>query len=510
MKNNSRIKNSIFNISINIVYQVINSIANFILRTVFIKMLSAEYLGINGLFTNILSVLSLAELGVGNAIIYSMYKPLKENDKAKLSALITYYKRLYTRIGWIVLLLGLSLVPFLKYILNTETEIPYITLYYLLFLVNIVSSYFMIYKTSIVIADQKEYVLKKINIIFITVKLILQLVALIIFKSYLLYLVIQIVVSILTNYIMSKKSEKLYEFIKEKQQIEENEKKDIWNNIKSMFIYQVGGVMLNNTDNIIISIILGTAVVGIYSNYSMLISTISTFTSLVFTSMISSIGNFNVESSDKERSFLFRILEMMFYWIYGFSSVSFVILTQDFIKLWIGTDYLLSNSTLYIVVFNFYLTGLLYPVFCFRHTTNLFKSTKYLMIIASAINIVLSVALGYIWGINGIFIATAIARLLTNIWYEPHILFKNYFNKKVYKYYIKNILELLFLIIIIVFCELLCYCINVNNEILNFIVKIIVCLLIPNIIMFVKYCKTKEFKYILDKIKIKFNKHSNE
>lgn len=503
MKNDSRTRNSVINISVSVIYQFMNTIVSFILRTVFIKMLSAEYLGINGLFTNILSVLSLAELGVGNAIIYSMYKPLKENDKTKLSALITYYRKLYARIGIIILALGLSLVPFLKNILNLENEIPYITLYYILFLINTVSSYFMIYKTSIVTADQKDYILKKINIVFIFLKLILQLIALVIVKSYLMYLTIQIILSILMNYIMSKKAEKMYSFIKDKKDIADEEKNSIWNNIRAMFTYQVGGVILNNTDNIIISIIVGTVIVGVYSNYSMLISTVSTFASLIFTSMISSIGNFNVESGNQEKGFLFEILEMISYWIYGFSSVCFIILTQDFIQLWIGREYLLSDLTLYIIVFNFYLTGVLYPILCFRNTTDLFKSTKYLMLIASAINIVASIVLGYKWGINGIFVATALARLLTNIWYEPYVLYKNYFNKRVYKYYVKKIFEILLLVLIIFITQKICAYIMINNQFLKFVIKIVICIFIPNIIILIRYSKTKEFKYILDKIKRK-------
>jgi len=506
MKNNSRTKSAVLNIGTSVIYQFISTIVSFILRTVFIKMLSADYLGINGLFTNILSVLSLAELGIGNAIVYSMYKPLKENDEDKLSALIAYYKTLYARIGLIILALGLCVVPFLKYILNTEQEIQYITIYYILFLLNTVSSYFMVYKTTIITADQKEYVLKKINVIFTIMRLTLQLASLIIFRSYMLYLIIQITLSISMNYIMSKQAEKMYGFIKNKIDIEETEKKNIWGNIKSMFTYHIGGVMLNNTDNIIISIIVGTMAVGIYSNYSMLVSTVASFTSLIFTSMISSIGNFNVANNANERKFLFDILNMIFYWVYGFSCVCFITLTQDFVKLWIGEKYLLPNLTLYIVIFNFYLTGVLYPILCFRNTTDLFKATKYLMIIASIINVIFSILLGKIWGINGIFIATALARLFTNIWYEPYILFKDYFKQKVYKYYIKNVLELLLLIIIVILNQKICSYVAIHNDILNFGVKMIICLFIPNIIMLIKYYKTKEFKYLFNKIKEKISK----
>ena len=501
MKNNSRTKNSIVNISVNMLYQMLNVIVNFIIRTVFIKMLSAEYLGVNGLFTNILSVLSLAELGIGNAIIYTMYKPLQENDKERLSALTTYYKKLYNRIGVFILIVGILLIPFLKTILNLQDDIGNVYLYYLLFLLNTVSSYFIVYKTSIVTADQKEYVLKKINIIFVIIKFILQIVMLKVFKSYLGYLIIQIAISILLNWVMSKKAEKMYPFIKEKREIEDEEKKNIWENIKSLFMYQFGGVVLNNTDNIIISIMVGTIFVGIYSNYSMLITTVSTFTALVFTSMISSIGNYNIKSTEKSKKFLFDILEMLFFWMYGFASVSFVILTQDFITLWIGKEYLLDNITLYIIVFNFYLTGVLYPIFCFRNTTSLFKKTKHIMLVASIINIVLSIVLGFKWGLAGILVATGIARMCTNIWYEPYILHRDYFKEKVNIYYIKKVLEIIILVVIIWIIQMICNLVSFDNIYINFVFKMLLCVLVPNIIMFIKYFRTEEFKYILNIVK---------
>lgn len=501
MNNNSRTKNSFINISVTMIYQVLSILGNFILRTIFIKTISTEYLGISSLFTNILSVLSLAELGVGNAIIYSMYKPLKENDEKKLSGLVTYYKKLYSRIGILVLILGLLVVPFLPQIVKLDNDIPYITLYYIMYLINSVSTYFMVYKTTIVKADQKEFLLTKYNIIFLVLKLVLQSISLIIFKNFFAYLLIQIILSILLNYVMSRKSEKMYTFIKQKNSISEEEKKSIWENIKSLFMYQIGSVSLNSTDNIIISIIVSTIVVGVYSNYSMIVSSISTFTSLIFTSIIASIGNYNVESSPEEKEKMFNILEFMSFWIYGFCSICLIVLCQDFINIWAGDNYLLSQSTLYIIVINYYITGILYPIFCFRNTTNLFKTAKYIMLIATIINIILSILLGKVWGLNGILIATAISRILTNLWYEPYILFRDYFKSSVYKYHFKKILEIIVLCIIILITQKISLLLKFENVIITFIYKIIICIIIPNLILFILSYRRKEFKFILNKVK---------
>ena len=502
----SRVLKSKKNILFGVIYQVITVLANFIVRTVFIKTLSSEYLGISGLYRNILSVLSLAELGIGSAIVYSMYKPLKENDIDKLIKINYFYKKIYSFIGICVLILGISIIPFLNIIVNVQEDMSNIVLYYVLFLLNTVASYFLIYKTSIVTADQNEYILKIVNSISIIVRAGLQILSLIFFKNYLIYLIIQLLVSILTNYINSKIAENKYPYIKEKRELDKKEKKSIFQNVKSMFLYQVGGVILNNTDNIIISIICGTALVGLYSNYFMIISAIETTIAILFTAINSSIGNYNTEKDAESQYQLFKVLNMIATWIYGFSSICFCILFQDFIQLWAGKDYLLEYSVVLISAVNFYIRGMLYPIWCFRNTTDLFKRTKNIMLVAAVLNIIFSVILGKIWGIFGILLATALARICSNVWYEPKILFKDFFNKDVKKYFLNNIKEFIILIIIFVLVYTISLTVNLDNKYIQLFIKLIICIIIPNIIMFVKFYKTKEFKYLASKLlKDKFN-----
>lgn len=505
----SRTKNSMKNVIMGLLVQVITVLLTFITRTIFIKVLGEDYLGINGLFTNILAVLSMAEMGIGTAIIYSMYKPLKDNDTKKLNALVNYYKKLYNIIALLVLLVGLAILPFLDSIVQLDREIENLKLYYILFLLNSVVSYLCVYKTSITIASQKEYKLKIYNIIFSFVQFALQILVLLLLKNYLVYLIVQICTSLLCNVAKMRKSEKMFPYINGKEKLEKKDKLSIWNNIKSLFLYQIGSVVLNNTDNILISILVGTVYVGYYSNYVMLITTITTFTSLIFTSLQSSVGNLNVEVDDEKKYSIFKVIDFLGFWLYGFCAICFAILFQDFITLWIGENFLLSDIVMYVCVFNFYLQGILYPIWCYRYTTGLFNHTKYTMLMASIINIVLSIILGKIWGIFGILIATSIARLTTNMWFEPYKLFKLYFKKDVKGYYITQIKNLVLVIGLIVLISFLCHVIVIDNGIIKFIIECLLCIIIPNLTFYIIFRKSNEFKYIIEKINFRnlfFNK----
>ena len=305
MSSGSRTTNSIRNISANVIYQLFIILINFISRWLFVRIFDASYLGINGLFSNILNILSLAELGVGGAIVYSMYKPMYDGDTKKIAALINYYHVLYNRIAIIVAVIGLVLLPFLKYFVNLDGEFQNLELYYLLYLLSTVASYLFVYKTSVISVAQQDYKLKIYNVFFTIIRFLLQIIVLVIFKSFLLYTIVQIIVPILNNLYISYKAEKWFPYIKDNYELDNIEKKSIWMKIKSMFFYQIGGVILNNTDNILISSLVGTVTLGIYSNYSLIISSVGTGVSLVFLGIHSSLGNLNAsEDNEKKNWFL--------------------------------------------------------------------------------------------------------------------------------------------------------------------------------------------------------------
>lgn len=502
---NSRTLKSVLNIFSSVIFQVLSIIFNFILRTLFIKELGINILGINGLFSNILSVLSLAELGINMAMTYSLYKPLNEKNSEKISALLNYYKKIYIIISFVILILGLTVIPFMKYIVNVDINNKEVIEYYLLFLLNSVISYFAIYRVSVVIADQKEYKLKKIDMLFLIIKFIFQFIILKYFHNYYLYLISQILVTVLINCSKTMVSRNLYK-INKKDKLDKKEKKKILTNVKSLFVYQIGNVILNNTDNILISIITGTLMVGYYSNYTLITTAIAGITSLFFTSMQSSIGNFNIKSSEKEKYNIYKALNVGADYIYGFCTIALLCLLNPFIKLWLGEKFILGFSTVTIICVNFYVTGLLFPNWCYRFTTNLFEKAKYTMIIASILNIFLSIILGKIWGINGILIATAISRILTSFWYEPKVLYKEYFKEKFIGYFIMHIKNVLYIVCITTITLFSISKINIKNNILNFICQCIIVAIIPNIMFYIKYRRNNEFKFIKNKLVVLKNK----
>lgn len=498
----SRTKNSAKNIIANNIYQFMNIVMNFIIRTIFIKTLGEEFLGINGLFTNILSILSLAELGIGTAMVYSMYKPIAEQDKVKLAALIGYYKVLYQRIALIILGVGLLVLPILPFIVNLDSDIGNIQIYYLLYLLNSVSSYILLYRSSIVIASQKEYLIKKYDIIFLLIRIVLQGIVLIVYKNYMLYLIIQVTTTIITNICKSRKAEKIYSFIKEKKDLEKEDKKSIWENIKSLLFYQVGNVVLNNTDNILISTMLGTILVGYYSNYSMIITAVAGFTGLIFTSLQSSIGNFNVTSDKEGKYLIYKTLNMLSFAIYSFCSISLLVLFQDFITMWIGDKFLLDFNIVIVIVLNYYLTGVLYPNWCYRYTTDLFNKAKYTIVICAIVNIVLSIILGNKFRLIGIFAATAISRLCTTFWYEPYVLYKNIFEKRLIFYFVKQVLYFILFILLIALVSFICNLIIIDNILLRLVMKELVCIIVSLCSYFILFKRTEEYKFIKEKIKV--------
>jgi O-antigen/teichoic acid export membrane protein len=494
MTKESRLKNTSKNILSSFLNQLIFLIATFVSRTIFIHYLGIEILGINSLFSNILRVLSMADMGMSTAMIYSMYQPLAENNKKELSALTHYYGKIYYIIAVVVFSFGVVLIPFLDSIVNTEQDIQNLVIYYLLYLLNTVLSYLFVSKTAITTSDQKQYHLNNYDSIFIIIQNFLQIVVIILFRNFIMYLIVQLVVSIARNAYIALKSVKMYPFIIEKNSLAHNKKKEIFHNISSIFIYKIGSVLLNNTDNIIISIIVGTVMVGYYSNYLLIVTSITIFTNLLFNSMTASIGNLNVVASREVRYQYFKRVNFIAFWIFSFCGICLFILLNDFITLWLGSNFVIDIYTVAIIVLNFVMPGTIRTVSMYRDTTGMFKQTKYVYLITALVNLVLSVVLGRLLGLAGILMATAIARLLTNMWFEPIVLYKTYFIRPIWDYFkIQGILWFVFIFSIIVTSFIVQFVPQVSF--IWFIVKIMLCITIPNFIMYVIFRDLEEFHF---------------
>lgn len=499
LNSDSRTKNASKNAMSAIVNKICVLLLTFIGRKFFIQYIGIEYLGINGLFGNVLTLLSMADLGLGTAMNVSLYKPIAENNTKKLIALMNNYRRLYYIIAFVVTLIGLGLVPFLSYIVNLDNDIEHLYAYYIIFVLKNTVSYLFIYKQSIIAADQKSYLVNKIDVYVNILRVGSQVLSVIIFKNYFVYILIELISVVAHNLCISHIADKQYPFLKKKGELSKDEKKLFVNDMYSAFLYKIAGSILGGTDNILISTIVGTIAVGLYSNYFTVTNNLETFVMLLFTSLTASVGNLVATSSSERRYFTYKSMQMVGNWIGAFVTVCLVYLTQDFIVLWLGYDMLLDKYVLVAVVINMYYTICMRPVWTFREGTGMYRQIRYIMLFTAIINIFLSIIMGRIWGVGGILIATSIAKFVTCFWYEPILLYKNFFKVHPAKYYRDYFINA----VMTVLCVIVCYFpikLIKSISIGGWISKTAICVVIVNIIYFLRYCKTTEFINVKSKI----------
>lgn len=496
----SRTAKSLRNILYSLGNQIITILLGFINRSIFIVTLGISYLGISGLFSDILTMLSLADLGFGVALTYSMYKPLAVHDYDRLAALTGLYRRVYRIIALAVTIIGLALVPFLKYLVNLRHPVPHITLYYLMFLANTVASYLVVYKTSILTADQKDYLLKKYQSLFSIGQITCTSLFLWLTHNYFIYLLIQVIFTYTQNFYASWVAERQYPFIKKKIEMPLGEVKEIFRNLYSVFLYKISGVLLNATDNTIISVMIGTGMVGYYSNYSMITVQLTNLINTIFYSLTASLGNLVVKEKARRRYQVFKIIQSVSDIFSSICTACLFLLIQDLIQVWLGHQFLLNNLTLLAITVNFYLQIILLPIWIYREATGLYQQTKYIMVVTAIINLILSVWLANVLDVAGVLFASAIARLLTYFWYEPVLLFRRYFSNSSWVYFVSILKNVIITCVIVVVNQILFAHFMVNGWISLFLKGIGVAL-VSLFMTILFYFNNQGIKVILQRIK---------
>ena len=498
MKKRTRTEYSILNIATGIGGYILNTILGFACRMVFVRCLSADYLGVNGLFTNILTMLSLTELGIGSAIGYALYKPLAENDEEKIASLVKFYQRAYHIIGIVVACVGLALMPFLNIIIQEKPAISEsIYLLYLINLFNTASTYFFSYRSSLLVVAQQNYIVSGLNYIITILQSILQSLFLVITHNYLGYLMIQTAGTFIYNVTISTIAGKRFPFIKAKniRPLEREERQSLFNNIRDLTIYKISGLLVNSTDNILITFFKGLATTGVASNYTLLVNTLNSLLNQVFNGLTASVGNHNATESDEKKFEMFSFLNLMNFWIFGWAALGIVFCSTDLVRLCFGNEYVLSISIPLVMALNFYTVGLQNAVWTYKQTMGLFHYGRFLQIITAILNIVFSVILGYKCGVFGILFATFLARLFTNLWYDPYAVFVYGFGKSPMLYLVKYIQYLVVLGIAAGVCYIVLTPIHMPIF-AQIILKILLCSIICNMIFYIIFRKTQEFQKV--------------
>ena len=503
----NRTKNSMMNIMISLGGQAIILIISFLSRSFFINVFSEEYLGINGLFSSILNMLSLAELGIGTAITYSLYKPIAENDVMQIKLLMNFFRKTYFLIGTVVLSIGFLLTPFLQVFIKDTPDVPNLKIYFLLYVINTAISYFYTYKRTLIIAYQKAYISTAYNHIFTIIRNIAQIILMVYTKQFLLYLLVQIVFTTFENIAISKKADMLFPFLKENciGNIDGNSLNEIKKNTVAMLFHKIGGIVVLGTDNLLISKFVGITEVGLYSNYLLITNALATVINQIFNSLTASIGNLGASETVRKTHSVFESINLIGFWVYGFASICLINLMNPFIYLWIGEQYTFPIEIVGLIVFNFYISGMRTSVNTFKGALGLYWNDRYKPVFESVVNLTLSILLINIWGIAGVFIGTAISTITTSFWIEPYVLYTYGFKMSVKEYFTKYISFGLILFLTGGITYLLCKLVN-DTTLFSFISKLVICLIVPNIIFLFIFFRTDEFKLLLSKLPIKMHK----
>lgn len=502
MSQQSRTSLAAKNIFWGYVGNVSTMLISFATRTVFIYTIGITYLGINGLFTNVLGVLSFTELGIGTAMNFSLYKPVADNDREKIKALMQLYRNAYRVVALVVAVLGIVLLPFLPYIIKGANEIDNLQLYYLLFLFNTVSSYFVTYKYGLINAEQRGYILTNINSAFHIAILLAQIAVLLMFKNFLGYLLTQSAVQLIQKIVTAFYIDKKYPFLKDKnvRKLDSEETKKIKKNVNALIVHKIGDISVHQTDNIIISALINVTVVGLVSNYNLLVVTISTFLNIIFNSFTAGFGNLIATESKEKQLEMFTVYHFLGFWIFGFTTISFIVLIQPFITLWIGPDKLIDNFSMLLIMANHYLMGQRITVNNFKIAGGVFNEDKFISILQSVVNLIVSVTLVRFIGLPGIYIGTVLQGLISNL-LRPAIVYRVLLASSAvgyYKDFVKHLaVTTLTAILMLYISSKVLKTVNLKS----FVVMVALTAVIPNMVFTALFWRNSSFKIILQRIK---------
>lgn len=491
----SRTYNSVKNVSYGLVLAGINAIIGFVNRTFFVKYLGPEYLGLNGLFTEVIAVLSLAELGVGMAINYSLYRPIHENDTQRINQLMALFRKSYNIISAVILVAGLLVLPFVHLIVKeTPYSIPYIRLVFSLFVVNTAVSYLFSYNASFIGASQKQYVVSFVQTVSKFAFTVCSILLLIMTRNYILYLILMILQTFLSNVVLSFYVRRHYPYISYHASLPQEEKQSVFRDIKNIFIKKISGVVTSSTDNILISALVSTVQVGFYSNYVMIFSLLRMLKFYFANGVKASIGDLTVAASAEDSILVLNRLTFLFFF-FAITSCSFLLACcSDVITLWLGVDYVMAKVIVIVAIVNLYIEILSEPLWQYLEVSGLFKEDRNIAILGSVINLVVSFVLGARIGIVGIFLGTLCTQVIQFV-LKTRLLFSVKYSQPAKGYLLKVGHCLLLFALVLVVCFLYERFVLIKSLWLSLFIKGFVFLGIGVIITIVPYFKSEELSY---------------
>lgn len=495
-----RVKQAGKNIFFGYISNFIIMFMGFLQRTVFIRVLGETLLGVNGLYTDILSMLSLAELGIGSALNYSLYKPVAMGDREKIKSYMALYRKAYLAIAGVITVIGLVMTPFLPYLIRDSGGISVreLTVYYLIFLFNTVSTYFVAYKYSLSNAQQRNYIQTNIATITKIVTVFAQIVILLLTKNFLLYLLMQAAVELLQKIFVSIYFNRLYPYLRDRQvrKLTREETAVVVTKTKALMFHKIGDVARLSTDSIIITYFMNVRWVGIVGNYTMIITYAANFISVIFNSVISGFGNLVATESREKQYAMFRVYRFFACWLYGFAAVGFwLLLTPLVTGLWLDESWKLGQTVLTLILIDLYFKGGRVVLVNFKIAAGVFEQDKYLSLLQGIVNLVLSiVGIQYI-GLAGVYVGTVVSGVMANL-LQPVIVYRDCFGRNAWTYFADAVKYIGVIVGVALLLVPVRRVLLAQVNVVTFIGMAAVVTVIYNMAFFLFFRKTEEFGYL--------------
>lgn len=492
-----RTKNASRNILWGVTEKIITLGLPFVMRTVMIYTLGELYLGLNGLFTSVLQVLNLSELGISGAIIYSMYRPLANGDDDEVCALLNLYKKCYRIIGGIVLCIGLALLPFLRNLIAGDVP-PDINIYvlYLMNLGSTVLSYELFaYRTSLLIANQRQDVVSKVSMAIMVVQFVLQTGVLVILRNYYFYIACVIAGTIANNIVAAIMCKKMYPQFVCKGNVPKNTIKDIKTRVSGLIFQKIGGIVLSSVDTLVISAFLGLRILAIYQNYYYIITALFGILGIIMSSLIATVGNSMAVESVEKNYRDFKKLNFLYLWVVSAFTACLCGMYQPFMNIWVGTELMLPDYMVFLFVVYFFVHKWCDMLYVYQDAAGIWWETRFVPFIAAVTNLVINITLVQIIGLSGILLSTIFSVIfIYDIGYAV-VLFKVYFKsqKAFKKFVMKQILYFLSATVGITIAMLICKLISIA-PFGQLIANGVICVIVPNIIFALIWHRTPEFR----------------
>ena len=490
----SRTKNAARNIIFGIGLKVFQILIPFVMRTAMIYYMGVQYLGLNSLFTSILQVLNLAELGVGSAMVYSMYKPIAEDDGERICALMKLYRTYYRIIGLVVGIIGIIILPFIPKLIKSDLpEDVNVYILYLLHLSATVFSYWLFaYKNSLLQAHQRNDVISKVTFIFETIKYAIQLLILIFLKNYYIYILVVLLTQIITNIATAVVVDKMFPNYKPIGKLPKEEQKQINCRIRDLFTAKFGSVILSSADTIVISAFLGLTVLAIYQNYYFIMNSVYSIVCVIFSSVVAGIGNSLIkETIDKNYADL-KKFTFIINWIICFCCCCFLCLYQPFVELWVGKDLMLSDFYVILFVIYFYVCVMAMVWATIKDAAGMWHEDRFRPLIGAGVNLIINIVLVNFIGLPGILLSTILSYVLISMPWLLHNVFHLIYKRSPKEYLLKLTEYMIITIVSCLCCTILCSLMNFT-PLFQLIVNFVICVILSNGIQFVVFRKTPEF-----------------